>query len=103
MAVGGVGVGFGVWGLGSRVLGEDVDFGAGDAAADYFAGFEAGADVEGSGGLFEKRNGDAGVDKRAEEHVATDAGEAVEIADTHRLMILNCRTRHCGGGGSSAV
>jgi hypothetical protein len=74
--------------VGCGFRGEDVDFGACNAAADDFAGFEACADVEGGCGLFEKGNGDAGVDKCAEEHVATDAGEAVEIADTHRLLIL---------------
>jgi hypothetical protein len=90
----GVRMGCGGWGVGcgcrAGVGDYDVNFGAGDAAADYFARFEARADVEGGGGLFEKGNGDAGVDERAEEHVATDAGEAVEIADTHRLLILNC-------------
>ena len=98
VAVGGVCLG--VWGLGvggwGEFGGEDVDFGAGDAAADDFAGLEARADVESGGGLFKEGEGDASVDERAEEHVATDAGEAVEVCDSHCFVILNCG-RVCRG------
>ncbi len=62
---------------------EDVDFGAGDAAAVDLFDFEGRAEVEGGGGVVEDLRVEAGVDEGSEEHVATDAGEAVEVGDAH--------------------
>jgi hypothetical protein len=63
----------------------DVDLGAGEAAAQDFAGLEARPDVEGIGGSGKLVKRDARVDHGAEEHVAADAGEAVEISNSHAL------------------
>ena len=41
------------------------------------------SEVEGGGGVVEDLRVEAGVDEGSEEHVATDAGEAVEIGDAH--------------------
>lgn len=68
---------------------DDVHFCGGESAAHDLALFETGADVEGLGGLFEEREGDACIDESTEEHVAANAGEAFEITDTHRGLILN--------------
>jgi hypothetical protein len=81
-----VGMG-GAWGVGEVVAEHDVDFGAGDAAAVDFFDLESGAEVEGCGGVVEDLGVDSGVDEGAEEHVAADAGEAVEIGDTHGVIV----------------
>lgn len=65
--------------------GEHVDLGAGDAAADDFAGFKAGADAEGGDDFREFFQGYAGIHQRAEKHIPADAGEAFQITDTHRF------------------
>jgi len=62
---------------------EDVDFGAGDAAAIDFFDLEGGSEVEGGGGVVKDLRVEAGVEEGSEEHVATDAGEAVEVGDAH--------------------
>ncbi len=69
--------------FGQLAVFEDVDFGAGDAAAVDFFDFEGGAEVEGGGGVVEDLRVEAGVEEGSEEHVATDAGEAVEVGDAH--------------------
>lgn len=77
---------------------DDVNLSAGEAAAHDFARFKMRPYVEGfgDGGEFFER--DAGVDEGAEEHVAADAGEAVKICNTHRLVILNWRGVGRSGG-----
>ena len=60
-----------------------MDFGAGDAAAVDLFDLEGGAEVEGGGGVVEDLRVEAGVEEGSEEHVATDAGEAVEVGDAH--------------------
>ena len=70
-------------GFGQLAAFEDVDFGAGDAAAVDFFDFEGRAEVEGGGGVVEDLRIEAGVEEGSEEHVATDAGEAVEVGDAH--------------------
>jgi hypothetical protein len=69
--------------FGQLVAFEDVDFGAGDSAAVYFLDLERGAEVEGGGGFVEDGGVDAGVEEGSEEHVAADAGEAIEVGDAH--------------------
>src|SRR5882757_1051993 len=61
----------------------DVNFCAGDSAAIDLFYLEAGVEIEGEGGLVEDRGIEAGVDEGSEEHVTTDAGEAVEVGDAH--------------------
>ena len=80
-----VGVRFavGMGGFGQLAVFEDLDFGAGDAAAVDFFDFEGRAQVEGGGGVVEDLRVEAGVEEGSEEHVTTDAGEAVEVCDAH--------------------
>jgi hypothetical protein len=68
---------------------EDVDFGAGDSAAVYSFDLEGGAEVERGGGVVEDGGVDAGVEDGSEEHVAADAGEAVEVGDAHGASLLS--------------
>jgi hypothetical protein len=58
-----------------------------DAAAIYRFKGERRAEIEGRGGFGEERGRDAGIDQGAEEHIAADAGEAFEIADTHDELL----------------
>lgn|SRR5579875_2197225 len=76
----------------SRVLrgfGRDyVDPGSGDSAAQHFAHLDARAYVERCGCLLQKRERNARIDQRAQQHVAADAGKALQKADSHRVSIL---------------
>ena len=96
LGLGLVGVGFGgalvvevIVGLrlavsfGKVAMFEDVDFGAGDAAAVDFFDFEGRSEIESDGGVVKDLRIEAGVEEGPEEHVATDAGEAVEVGDAH--------------------
>ena len=77
-----VGVRLGV-SFGELAVFEDVDFGAGDAAAVDFFDFEGGSEIESGGGVVKDLRIEASVEEGPEEHVATDAGEAVEVGDAH--------------------
>jgi hypothetical protein len=66
-----------------------IDFGSGDSAAQHFAHFDARAYVERRGCFLEEREGDARINKRAEQHVAADAGKTLQIAYSHCVLILN--------------
>ena len=61
----------------------DVDLGGGDSAAVYFFDLEGCVEVQRGYGFVEDVGVDSGVEEGSEEHVATDAGEAVEVSDTH--------------------
>ena len=74
--------------LGEMAVFEDVDLGCGDAAAIDLFDLQRCADVECGGGLLEDFEWDAGVDERAEEHVACDSGEAVDKCDAHQEVSL---------------
>ena len=41
--------------------------------------------LQGGGGFVEDLRVKAGIDQRAEEHVAADAGETIKISDAHEL------------------
>jgi hypothetical protein len=69
--------------FGEAVVFEDVDLGAGDAAAIDLGDMQRGVEMERGGGGVEDFGGDTGVEKRGEEHVAGDSGIAVEIGDAH--------------------
>ena len=75
--------------VGGGLLGEldafvDVDLGGGDAAAVDLFDIECRVEVERGYGFVEDVGIDSGVEEGSEDHVATDAGEAVEVGDTHR-------------------
>jgi len=62
---------------------KDGDFGCGNAGAIYSFYLEGDAEVEGLGCVMEDGRGDAGVKQSGEKHVTGDAGETVQIGDTH--------------------
>jgi hypothetical protein len=78
-------VGAGGFGGEDVFAGANIDLGAGDATADDFSGFETGADIEDCGDCRQFLERHTGVDEGAKEHVAADAGEAVEVCNTHVL------------------
>ena len=61
----------------------DVNFGGGDSAAVDLFYLQAGVEIQGGGGFVENGGIDARVYEGSEEHVTTDAGEAVEVGDAH--------------------
>lgn len=63
---------------------ENVDLGAGDAAALNLACFQTRADAKRRSGLLQDFERYTGIDQGAEEHVAADAGKAVQIGNAHR-------------------
>lgn len=65
-------------------IGDDIDLGPGESPAHYLAALETGADVQGCRGVLQKRERNARIDQGAEEHVAGDAGEAVEVRNSHQ-------------------
>ena len=65
----------------------DVNFGGGDSAAVDLFYLQAGVEIQGGGGLVEDGGIEAGVDEGSEEHVTTDAREAVEIGDAHGVIV----------------
>jgi hypothetical protein len=76
-----VGVSVGL--LGGVAVLEDGDAGSGDAAAVGFFDAERDAEIEGGGGAVEDLRVEAGVEEGRKEHVAANAGEAVEIGVAH--------------------
>ena len=87
----GVGVGVGlVFVRGFRgVRSNDVDFCAGETAANDLAELEARTYIERLGGLCQGIERDACIDQRAQQHIAANAGKTLEVANTHRVVILN--------------
>ena len=74
-----------VGGLVRRLVGNDyIHLGAGNATARHFAHFQARAHVQCGNRLLKMSEGDSGVNQCAEQHVATYAGKAIQIANTHR-------------------
>lgn len=65
----------------------DVDFDGGDAVAIDFSGRECSVEIECGYCLVKDFGIDSGVDESSEEHVAADAGEAVEVGDTHEVIV----------------
>lgn len=65
-------------------IGDYIDLGPGESPAHYLAALETGADVQGCRGVLQKRERNARIDQGAEEHVAGDAGEAVEVRNSHQ-------------------
>jgi hypothetical protein len=67
-----------------RVLARhDIDFRAGDAAAADLAHLEMRAYVQGLRSVRQGLKGHARVDESAEKHVAAQAGEALQISNSH--------------------
>ena len=60
-----------------------IDLGSGDSAAAHFAHLEARAYIQRRSRLSQSFKGNACIDKRAEQQVAADDGEALEISNSH--------------------
>src|SRR5271168_5005430 len=65
----------------------DVDLCGEDSAAVYLFDLEGCVEIECGYGFVEDLWVDSGVDEGSEEHVAADAGEAVEVGDTHGVIV----------------
>ena len=76
---------------GGIVLDHYIDLGAGQPAAAYLAHFQVSADVERNCCLFKQGKRYARIHKRAKQHVAADAGEALQISDSHGNEIVPTR------------
>ena len=61
----------------------DVHLGSGDPAAGNARNFELCAYSERRNCVLQQLRRHSGVDKRAEEHIAADTGETLEISDAH--------------------
>ena len=62
---------------------EHIDFGGCQPATDHLARCDARADIQGRCRFGKYRNRNAGIDHGAEQHVAADAGKAVQVGNTH--------------------
>jgi hypothetical protein len=75
----------GVGGFGYVLIwSKHIHFGGGQTAAGQSAHFKVRADVERRGGFYEGCEGNAGIDKGAQHHVAAYAGKTLKICSTHR-------------------
>jgi hypothetical protein len=74
---------FEVDGLVGASVDEDIDLGGCDSAALDAMKSELGVESEGAGDGLELLQGDTGVYGGAEEHVATDSGETIEVGNAH--------------------
>ena len=81
----------------------DEEAGTGETAADGFLGFQDHLfrEVKGLDGFLKKGQGHAKVEQGGAEHVATDAGGAVEMemGRRHQIRILNKQAGIEGGCG----
>ena len=66
---------------------EDEDASGRDAAAVCLFDFEGGSEIERGDGVVQDLGGEPGVEQSAEEHVAADAGKAVEVSDAHEAIV----------------
>ena len=70
---------------GRRVLGrKHVDFRRGNTAAAHLARFEPRAYIERGRRLCKVAEGNTGIDQRAQQHVAANAGKALQISNSHQ-------------------
>jgi hypothetical protein len=77
---------------------DDVDLGGGDSGALDTGDLDFGSEVQFADGVTEEFRGDSGVDEGAEEHIAADAGETIEVSDPHRRPL-----RRSGRTGESFI
>ena len=73
------------------VFDDDIDLGSGQASAAYLAHFDASAYVQRCSRFLKESEGYTRIDKCAEQHVAADAGEALQISDSHGNEIVPTR------------
>ncbi len=73
------------------ILNDDVDLGSGKAAAAHLAHLETGTHIQCCSCFFKQGKRHARIDERAKQHVAADAGEALQISDSHGNEIVPMR------------
>ena len=66
---------------------DDVDLGPGQSAAAHPVHLEARPYVQRCSRLFKQHERHARIHKRAQQHVAADAGETLQISDSHELKL----------------
>jgi len=76
------------------VFDDDIDLGSGQPPSTHLAHLEARTYVERRGRLFKQGKRHARIYKRAKQHVAADAGETLQISDSHELKLYLCAAPH---------
>ncbi len=74
-------------GFGEAAVIEDMDLGGSDAGAIDFFDLEGGAEVKRRHSVVQDLRIEACVEEGTEEHVAGDAGEAVEVGEAHDVIV----------------
>jgi hypothetical protein len=74
-----------------------VNFDRRQSAAAHFAHLQSRAHIQGHRRLGKQLEGHACIHKRAQQHVSADPGKALQIADSHRFVILTCFRPEKGG------
>ena len=96
--VGFVGVGFrgvfrvGMLSFGRRAFGRDyVDLGGCQTTPHHLAHLKPRANIQRNRGLSQGVKGNARIHQGTEQHIAAYAGKTLQISNSHRSVILNCR------------
>jgi hypothetical protein len=76
-------------------LRQHIHFGRRESAAHHLACFQPRAHAQRGRRLRHQVKRNAGIDQCAQQHIAADAGKALEIPNSHRVVIVNCRPM-CG-------
>ncbi len=75
----------------SSIFDDNIDLDSGQPAPAYFAHLQTSADVQCASCLFKQGKRHARIHERAKQHVAADAGEALQISDSHGNEIVPMR------------
>jgi hypothetical protein len=72
---------------------QHVHLGRRQSAAHHRACFQARAHAQRGCRLRHSLKRDTGIDQRAQQHIAADAGKALKVSNSHRVVIVNCRRK----------
>ena len=72
--------------FGANSIDQHFNPGGGDAAAIHTSGAQFGADIQSRNRALQKLKRNAGMDERAQQHVAADSGKALKVGYAHELM-----------------
>jgi hypothetical protein len=67
------------------------NLGARQPAAHHCALLKPRVNIQRRCSLRQQLKGNSRIDKGAKQHIAADAGEALKVSNSHRVVILNCR------------
>ena len=82
----------GMFSFGRRAFGSDyVDLGGRQTAPHYLAHLKPRAHIQRNRRLGQGVKGNTRIHQGTEQHVATYAGKTLQISNSHRSVILNCR------------